>query len=139
MILCQKVGNTDYTVDKSMAEQCIVGAKYCVKDPDDPRGCWSYPCRIGHSRGGIPFNSGVDAFRPGARAVAVALPNDAIKPSIPRLILDGIQVVGTEVGTTTNLAERLALAADGKVVLRSPFEVVEINPILVEMELGKIK
>lgn len=88
----------------------------------------------------VAFNSAVDAVRPGARVVAVGLPNDAMKLSIPRLVLDGIQVVGTLVGTRTDLAEAFAFAAEGKVVPRCTLRPIEdINQILEEMEQGKIK
>lgn len=45
------------------------------------------------------FNSAVDAVRAGGRVVAVGLPPEAMNLDIPRTVLDGIQVVGSLVGT----------------------------------------
>lgn len=86
------------------------------------------------------FNSAVDAVRAGARVVAVGLPPEAMSLSIPRLVLDGIQVVGSLVGTRKDLAEAFAFAAEGKVVPKVTLRPVEdINAIFHEMEQGKIK
>lgn len=41
------------------------------------------------------FNSAVDAVRAGGRVVAVGLPPEAMSLDIPRLVLDGIEVVGS--------------------------------------------
>ncbi|CAM5703453.1 Alcohol dehydrogenase OS=Lysinibacillus sphaericus OX=1421 GN=LS41612_12205 PE=3 SV=1 [Lysinibacillus sphaericus] len=58
---------------------------------------------------------------------------------IPRLVLDGIQVIGTLVGTRQDLQEAFQFAAEGKVVpkVRLP-KIEEINEIMEEMEQGKI-
>lgn len=86
------------------------------------------------------FNSAVDAVRAGARVVAVGLPPESMNLSIPRLVLDGIQVIGSLVGTREDLAEAFQFAAEGKVapkVTKRPIE--DINAIFHEMEHGKIK
>lgn len=86
------------------------------------------------------FNSAVDAVRAGARVVAVGLPPEAMSLDIPRLVLDGIQVVGSLVGTRQDLVEAFQFAAEGKVVpkvTRRPIE--DINDIFHEMEQGKIQ
>lgn len=62
------------------------------------------------------FNSAVDAVRAGGRVVAVGLPPEAMSLDIPRLVLDGIQVVGSLVGTRQDLLEAFQFAAEGKVV-----------------------
>ena len=58
--------------------------------------------------------------------------------SIPRLVLDGIHVVGSLVGTRQDLREAFQFGAEGKVVpvcqTRQP---EEINAIFEEMEQGK--
>ena len=41
------------------------------------------------------FNSAVDAVRAGGRVVAVGLPPESMSLDIPRLVLDGIEVVGS--------------------------------------------
>lgn len=86
------------------------------------------------------FNSAVDAVRAGARIVAVGLPPESMSLNIPRLVLDGIEVVGSLVGTRMDLAEAFQFAAEGKVtpkVTMRPLE--DINDIFTEMESGKIK
>lgn len=86
------------------------------------------------------FNSAVDAMRAGGRVVAVGLPPESMSLNIPRLVLDGIQVVGSLVGTREDLAEAFQFAAEGKVVpkvTRRPVE--DINAIFDEMVEGKIK
>ena len=86
------------------------------------------------------FNSAVDAVRAGARIVAVGLPPEAMSLNIPRLVLDGIEVVGSLVGTREDLAEAFQFAAEGKVVPKVAKRPVEdINDIFHEMEAGKIK
>lgn len=85
------------------------------------------------------FNSAVDAMRAGGRIVAVGLPPESMSLNIPRLVLDGIQVVGSLVGTREDLAEAFQFAAEGKVVpkvTRRPLE--DINTIFHEMESGTI-
>ncbi|VDZ78947.1 alcohol dehydrogenase [Salmonella bongori] len=46
----------------------------------------------------------------------VGLPPEAMNLDIPRLVLDGIQVVGSLVGTRQDLTEAFQFAAEGKVV-----------------------
>lgn len=60
------------------------------------------------------FNSAVDAVRAGGRVVAVGLPPEAMSLDIPRLVLDGIQVVGSLVGTRQDLTEAFQFAAEHK-------------------------
>lgn len=57
------------------------------------------------------FNSAVDAVRAGGRVVAVGLPPEAMSLDIPRLVLDGIEVVGSLVGTRQDLTEAFQFAA----------------------------
>lgn len=84
------------------------------------------------------FNSAVDSVRAGARIVAVALPVDSMDLSIPRLVLDGIEVVGSLVGTREDLKEAFQFAAEGKVVPKVTLRHLdEINDIFTEMEQGK--
>src|SRR5699024_5050580 len=85
------------------------------------------------------FNSAVDAVRAGGRVVAVGLPPEAMSLDIPRLVLDGIEVVGSLVGTRQDLTEAFQFDAESKVVpnvvLRS---LTYIDTIFSEMEDGKI-
>lgn len=86
------------------------------------------------------FNSAVDAVRAGGRVVAVGLPPEAMSLDIPRLVLDGIQVVGSLVGTRQDLLEAFQFAAEGKVVPKVTLRPLEdINAIFKEMEQGQIR
>lgn len=86
-----------------------------------------------------PFNQAVDVVKAGARVVAVGLPVDKMDLNIPRLVLDGIEVVGSLVGTRQDLEEAFQFAAEGKVVPKVQLRPIEdINDILEEMEQGKI-
>ena len=88
----------------------------------------------------VAFNSAVDALRAGGRLVAVGLPPEAMSLDIPRLVLDGIEVVGSLVGTRQDLAEAFEFAAQGKVVPKVTLRPIEdINQIFDEMQQGKIK
>lgn len=87
----------------------------------------------------MPFNQAVDVVKAGARVVAVGLPVDKMDLDIPRLVLDGIQVVGSLVGTRLDLQEAFQFAAEGKVVPKVALRPLEdINEIFEEMEQGKI-
>ena len=87
----------------------------------------------------IPFNQAVDVVKAGAKVVAVGLPVDKMDLSIPRLVLDGIQVVGSLVGTRQDLVEAFQFAAEGKVVPKVELRPVEdIKDIFDEMEQGTI-
>jgi propanol-preferring alcohol dehydrogenase len=86
------------------------------------------------------FNSAVDALRAGGRLVAVGLPSEAMNLNIPRLVLDGIEVVGSLVGTRQDLLEAFEFAAQGKVVPKVTLRPIEdINDIFDEMLEGRIK
>ncbi|WP_349665355.1 zinc-binding dehydrogenase, partial [Escherichia coli] len=87
-----------------------------------------------------PFNSAVDAVRAGGRVVAVGLPPESMSLDIPRLVLDGIEVVGSLVGTRQDLTEAFQFAAEGKVVPKVALRpLADINTIFTEMEEGKIR
>ena len=115
-----------------------------VKDPD-------FAAQLQKEIGGVhaavvtavaksAFNGAVDAVRAGGTVVAVGLPVETMDLSIPRLVLDGIHVVGSLVGTRQDLSEAFQFGAEGKVVpvcqTRQP---EEINAIFEEMEQGKIR
>lgn len=90
--------------------------------------------------GKAAFNAAVDAVRAGGTIVAVGLPVESMDLSIPRLVLDGIQVIGRLVGTRQDLKESFQSAAEGKVVPKFEMRSMEdINDIFTEMEEGKIK
>lgn len=84
------------------------------------------------------FNDAIDAVRAGARVVAVGLPTESMDLSIPRLVLDGIEVIGSLVGTREDLREAFHFGAEGLVVPKCQLRHMdEINEIFKEMEDGK--
>ncbi|MDZ7835935.1 MAG: alcohol dehydrogenase AdhP [Alkalibacterium sp.] len=86
------------------------------------------------------FNSAVDCVRAGGTVVAVGLPPEAMDLSIPRLVLDGIEIVGSLVGTREDLREAFQFAAEGLVVPKVQKRPIEdINDIFEEMVEGKFK
>ncbi|MFM1538292.1 alcohol dehydrogenase AdhP [Helcococcus bovis] len=86
------------------------------------------------------FNDAVASVRAGGRVVAVGLPSESMDLSIPRLVLDGIQVVGSLVGTREDLKEAFQFGAEGLVVPKCEMRPMEdINDIFDEMEAGTIR
>lgn len=86
------------------------------------------------------FNSAVDVLKPMGKLVAVALPNDAMELSIPRTVFDGIEVIGSLVGTRQDLAEAFQFGAEGKVKpIVATRRLDEVNDIIDEMKAGKIE
>lgn len=64
----------------------------------------------------VAFNCAVDSVRAGAKVVALGLPPENMDLSIPRIVLDGIEVVGSLVGTRKDLQEAFQFGAEGLVV-----------------------
>ena len=86
------------------------------------------------------FNSAVDCVRAAGRVVAVGLPPETMDLSIPRLVLDGIEVVGSLVGTRKDLEEAFQFGAEGLVVpIVQTRALDEANTIFQEMRDGKIQ
>ncbi|WP_413484474.1 alcohol dehydrogenase AdhP [Morganella psychrotolerans] len=84
------------------------------------------------------FNSAIASVRAAGRVVAVGLPVETMDLSIPRLVLDGIEVVGSLVGTREDLKEAFRFGAEGKVVPKVALRPLEdINAIFEEMAQGK--
>lgn len=84
------------------------------------------------------FNSAIAGVRAAGRVVAVGLPVETMDLSIPRLVLDGIEVVGSLVGTREDLKEAFRFGAEGKVVPKVALRPLEdINTIFEEMAQGK--
>lgn len=62
------------------------------------------------------FNQAVDALRAGGSLVAVGLPSENMQLPIVKTVLDGINVIGSLVGTRKDLQEALQFGAQGLVV-----------------------
>ena len=88
----------------------------------------------------VAFNQAVDSVRAGGRVVAVGLPSEMMDLSIVKTVLDGIQVIGSLVGTRKDLEEAFQFGAEGLVV-----PVVQKRPVddavdvFGEMEAGTIQ
>ena len=88
----------------------------------------------------VAFNQAVDSVRAGGRVVAVGLPSEMMDLSIVKTVLDGIQVIGSLVGTRKDLEEAFLFGAEGLVV-----PVVQKRPVsdavdvFDEMEAGTIQ
>lgn len=86
------------------------------------------------------FESAVNAVRAGGRVIAVGLPPETMDLSIPRLVLDGIEVIGSLVGTRQDLAEAFQFGAEGLVVPKVKLRRLDEAPaIFDEMRQGKIQ
>ncbi|REJ30956.1 alcohol dehydrogenase AdhP [Caldibacillus debilis] len=86
------------------------------------------------------FNQAVHSVRPVSKVVGVGLPPETMDLEIVKTVLDGIQVIGSLVGTRKDLEEALMFAAEGKVdpVVQTR-KLEEIRDIFREMEEGKIQ
>lgn len=85
------------------------------------------------------FNSAVDVLKAMGKLVAVALPNDDMALSIPRTAFDGIEVIGSLVGTREDLKEAFEFGVRGlikPIVATRPLS--DINLIIDEMKVGEI-
>lgn len=88
----------------------------------------------------VAFNSAVNAVRACGKVVAVGLPSETMDLNIPRLVLDGIEVVGSLVGTRKDLEEAFQFGAEGLVVPVVHKRCLhEVQDVFEEMEQGKIQ
>ena len=72
----------------------------------------------------VAFNQAVNSVGAGGRVVAVGLPSKMMVLSIVKTVLDGIQVIGSLVGTRKDLEEAFQFGAEGLVV-----PVVQNHPV----------
>ncbi|RIY38755.1 alcohol dehydrogenase AdhP [Psittacicella hinzii] len=87
----------------------------------------------------VAFNQAVEAVRAGGRVVAIGLPVETMDLSIPRMVLDGIEVVGSLVGTRQDLAEAFEFGARGVVVpVVQTCPVEEVGKVFEDMHNGRI-
>lgn len=87
----------------------------------------------------VAFNQAVNSVRAAGKVVAVGLPPETMDLEIVKTVLDGIQIVGSLVGTRKDLEEAFQFGAEGKVVPIVQTRCLhEVNDIFTEMEQGKI-
>lgn len=86
------------------------------------------------------FNQAVNSVRAGGKVVCVAVPAGDLDLNIVKTVLDGIQIVGSLVGTRQDLAEAFEHALAGRVrPVVQTWRLNEINAIFNEMESGTIQ
>lgn len=140
-----KVAAVD-TSDEKLALAKQVGALEvinCLKE--DP--AMALQARLGGVQGAIitaasaqAFDQGVLSLKRGGTCVLVGLPPASFPVDIFSMVLNGLTVRGSIVGTRADLIEALQFAADGKV--KPVFEVAhlnQINDIFARMEQGSIQ
>lgn len=88
----------------------------------------------------VAFNQAIDSVRAGGKVVAVGLPSETMDVSIVKTVLDGIQIIGSLVGTRKDLEEAFQFGAEGKVVPVVQKRSIEEAPkIFDEMAAGTIQ
>jgi alcohol dehydrogenase, propanol-preferring len=94
---------------------------------------------IGTAVSARAFQSAFDGLNRGGKLVLVGLPPEALPVPIFDLVLKGISVIGSIVGTRKDLQETLDLAARGLVNCEyRTARMEEINDVFSEMKAGKI-
>jgi propanol-preferring alcohol dehydrogenase len=85
------------------------------------------------------FRAAFDALKRGGKLVIVGLPPEELPIPIFELVLKGISVTGSIVGTRKDLEEALALAARGLVHCNYTTATLEdINDVFAQMKAGRI-
>jgi propanol-preferring alcohol dehydrogenase len=85
------------------------------------------------------FRACFDALKPGGKLVIVGLPPEEMPVPVFDLVLKGVSVIGSIVGTRKDLEETLDLAARGLVHCKYAVEPLDaVNDIFDRMALGKI-
>ena len=85
------------------------------------------------------YDQALASVKAGGKVVAVSLPKGNIDVPISKTVLDGIEIVGSLVGTRQDLAEAFQLTADGGIdPIVHTRKLSEINDIVDEMKAGKI-
>lgn len=86
------------------------------------------------------FNDAVNAVRAAGKVVAVGLPSETMDLPIVKAVLDGIEVIGSLVGTRKDLEEAFQFGAEGLVVpivQKRPLD--DVAAVFAEMEAGTIQ
>ena len=86
------------------------------------------------------FRSAFDALKRGGKLVIVGLPPEELPIPVFDLVLKGISVIGSIVGTRKDLEETLALAARHRIACNYKTAVLEdINEVFEQMRAGRIE
>lgn len=88
----------------------------------------------------VAFNQAIDSVRAAGKVVAVGLPSETMDVSIVKTVLDGIEIIGSLVGTRKDLEEAFQFGAEGLVVpVVKKRPITDVYDIFDEMENGKIQ
>ena len=88
----------------------------------------------------VAFNQAIDSVRAAGKVVAVGLPSETMDLPIVKTVLDGIEVIGSLVGTREDLREAFQFGAEGLVVpVVQTRNIDEAPEIFKEMEEGRIQ
>ncbi len=145
-VFCAKVIAVDINNDKlELAKE--VGADIVINPLDGKPASEVIQEKTGGAHGAVitavskvAFDDSINCLRAGSKAVCVGLPSEEITLPIIKTVLDGIEVIGSLVGTRKDLEEAFQFGADGlvqPVVEKRPFD--DLNDIFEEMEQGKIQ
>lgn len=87
----------------------------------------------------VAFNQAIDSVRAAGKVVAVGLPSETMDVSIVKTVLDGIEIIGSLVGTRKDLEEAFQFGAEGLVVpVVTKRPISDAVKIFEEMENGTI-
>lgn len=88
----------------------------------------------------VAFNQAIDSVRAAGKVVAVGLPSETMDVSIVKTVLDGIEIIGSLVGTRKDLEEAFQFGAEGLVVpVVTKRPISDAVKIFEEMENGTIQ
>lgn len=88
----------------------------------------------------VAFNQSIDSVRAASKVVNVGLPPETMDLDIVKTVLDGIEVIGSLVGTRKDLQEAFLFGAEGKVVpVVQSRRLDEAQDVFKEMEEGTIQ
>lgn len=81
-----------------------------------------------------------DALKRGGRVVIVGLPPEELSIPVFNLVVKGVGIIGSYLGTRQDLREAIALAARGLVTCEhTSAQMEEINDVFAEMKAGRVK
>ena len=88
----------------------------------------------------VAFNDAVNCVRAAGKVVAVGLPSETMDLPIVKTVLDGIEVIGSLVGTRKDLEEAFQFGAEGLVVpVVQTRSIDEAPAVFDEMAAGTIQ
>ncbi|MDO5696196.1 MAG: alcohol dehydrogenase AdhP [Eubacteriales bacterium] len=132
--------------DDKLALAKEVGAEYTINAlHEDPVKKIEEICHGAHSAivtavSKKAFDQAVYSVRAGGKVVCVGLPSEMMEVPIVKTILDGIEIIGSLVGTRKDLAEAFQFGAEGLVVpIVQKRPIKDAPAIFDEMERGSIQ